>query len=134
MKASASFEDLTTVPTITSTDAKTVDSEAKAKGKVVAFKTTQFAGTEGTAYTADQALAFLNGNAQLKKLTSPTWTVKNTDGTSTNYYYVYTPSQALAGTFTKGGSITATYKAVKTEAPATVTNPTTDQDLVNPFA
>lgn len=134
LTATASYADLTN-SAITSTTDKTVDNEAAAKGKVLEFKTTQFAGTEGTTYTAAQALAFLNGNAQLKQLTSPTWTEKNADGTSTNYYYVYTPDQALAGTFTQNGKITATYKAVKTEAPASSTSSTTtDSTLVNPFA
>lgn len=86
-------------------------------------KTSLFTGVEGKAFTATEALAYLNGNAQLKQLKSPVWTEN-----SVQYQWVLTPSQAFAGQY--GTSFSAIYTAKKTAV--TSTNTGNDNDA-NPI-
>ncbi|MGJ4013328.1 hypothetical protein [Levilactobacillus brevis] len=123
-----------TLSTTTSTDA--VDSASDAQGKVLAPAggTTQlFGGTDGTSFTADQALAFLNGSSYYKQLLSPKF--KDADAKATGYsQYTLTPETAKGSTF--GTAFTATYKVTKTTnvaAPTTATTPDTT-GTGNPFA
>ncbi|GAX04013.1 hypothetical protein IWT140_01647 [Secundilactobacillus pentosiphilus] len=107
----------------------TVTNEAAAEGKILPVeKTALFTGTEGTSFSADQALAYLNGNSSLKQLKSPTWSENGT-----TYQYVLTPKSASAGTFTNGGSFEAQYTATKVTVanPATPSNPS---NVFDPFA
>lgn len=90
--------------------------------------TTLFTGVEGKSFTATEALAYLNGNASMKKLTSPSWTEKS-GSTSVKYQWVLTPSQAFAGQY--GTPFSAIYTAKKTVVPATGSN---DNNTANPIA
>ncbi|GAX06144.1 hypothetical protein IWT25_01469 [Secundilactobacillus pentosiphilus] len=92
---------------------------------------TLFTGTEGAAFTSDQALSFLNGSSFYKELKSPVFK----DGAAVNgvqkyAQYVYTPSSAKAGQY--GTAFEAHYNVQKVTVSApTTTNPT---NPVNPFA
>lgn len=90
--------------------------------------TALFTGVEGKSFTATEALAYLNGNASMKKLTSPSWTEKS-GSTSVKYQWVLTPSQAFAGQY--GSTFSAIYTAKKTVVPATGSN---DNNTNNPIA
>lgn len=90
--------------------------------------TTLFTGVEGKSFTATEALAYLNGNASMKKLTSPSWT-ETSGSTSVKYQWVLTPSQAFAGQY--GSPFSAIYTAKKTVVPATGSN---DNNTNNPIA
>lgn len=90
--------------------------------------TTLFTGVEGKSFTATEALAYLNGNASMKKLTSPSWT-ETSGSTSVTYQWVLTPSQAFAGQY--GSPFSAIYTAKKTVVPATGSN---DNNTDNPIA
>ncbi|MTV82686.1 hypothetical protein [Secundilactobacillus folii] len=123
--------------TITAVSDTTEPSESAAQFKVIAptnGETTLFAGTEGESFTADQALAFLNGSSYYKELKSPTFKGDGTDGTDATktYQYVLTPASAKAGTF--GTPFEAQYNATRVEVttPSTSTGSTTNQG--NPFA
>jgi len=135
VKAYASFDgtignnkSLKAVTTTTATDAKA------AQGEVIAPEngtTTLFAGTDGTSFTADQALAFLNGSSYYKSLKSPVFPDTDANGNKVNAQYVLTPASAKAGTF--GTPFEAQYNVTK----VTVANPTAPSvtpDAGNPFA
>ena len=103
----------------------TATSANDAKNKILPVsKTSLFTGVEGKAFTATEALAYLNGNTQLKQLKSPVWTEN-----SVQYQWVLTPSQAFAGQY--GTPFSAIYTAKKTAV--TSTNTGNDNDT-NPIA
>lgn len=122
----------------TTTTSASVDSADKAKDVIVLPTTTftPFTGSEGASYTAAEALAYLNGNSTLKTLYSPKFQDTNTSGTETWYEYVYTPSSAVAGTYSSAKSLTAVYTATKvaTTAPTSSNTSTSTGSLDNSLA
>ena len=119
---------------LATTDSNAVlDSASDAYGKVIAptnGQVTLFTGTEKTSFTADQALAFLNGSSYYKELKSPVFKDATVNGKTTYAQYVLTPASAKAGNF--GTAFEAHYNVSKVSvAEPTTTNPV---NPVNPFA
>lgn len=110
-----------------SADATATDADA-AKNKILPVSNTSlFTGVEGKAFTATEALAYLNGNTQLKQLKSPVW-IEN----SVKYQWVLTPSQAFAGQY--GTPFSAIYTAKKTAVTSTNTGNDNDANPIAPIA
>ncbi|MFC6253033.1 hypothetical protein ACFP1H_00065 [Secundilactobacillus hailunensis] len=81
-----------------------------AKGVIKPVTTTLFSGTEGTTFSAADALNYIKGNDQLKTLNSPDF--RDTTDQKV-YHYVLTPQSATAGTFAKDGKFQVNYTATK---------------------
>lgn len=106
-----------------SADATATDANAAKNQILPVSNTSLFTGVEGKAFTATEALAYLNGNTQLKQLKSPVWTEN-----SVKYQWVLTPSQAFAGQY--GTPFSAIYTAKKTVVTSTNTGNDNDSNPI----
>lgn len=115
----------------TTTPAAPLASATEAQYKVLlpaSGSTTLFTGTEGSAFTDAQALAFLQGSSYYKQLKSPVF-IDSTDANGVKSYaqYVLTPTSAKGNNF--GQNFEAQYSVAKVSVadPNASNNGSTDQ-------